>query len=385
MLQRIRTLMAGRLDGDVPTDVRRRVALAVFGEDVDPAARPVIGSLALSIIATALSFIFAPGVVVFPLVASAALVVYGWTRHQAPTARLLTLVATASTVLTLGLITVYLVLRAVPAMVNFGLGLVALPKGQWFFWLDAVLPTTETLWNPRGGAVSLIPMVWASVVVTLIAGMVAAPLGVLGALFISHVASDRTRSLVKPGVEVLAGIPSIVYGFIGFKILNGFVRTKFLDEGASFLIAGTVVGVMALPTVVSVSEDALSSVPKAMDDGALAMGATRWQTMKSISVPAASSGISAAIILGLGRAIGETMAVAAIMAAGVGMPKPLYDLFDASATLTSLIATQYGSASEATIEVLFVAGVMLFGVVATMSIVSQRIERRMERRLQGER
>jgi phosphate transport system permease protein len=382
MLQRLRaraTAVVG--DGRSLRGLAERV---LFGEDADPAAKPVATALTLSFLAMLLTFITAPGLAALPLGAVLVLAAVGWRRHQAVTARLLTLVAAVATVLTLGLITVYLLLRAVPAMLEFGLGLFALPDGRWFFWLDVVLPTTETLWNPRGGAVSLVPTAWATVIVTVIAGLVAAPLGVLGALFISHVAGDRVRGVVKPGVEVLAGIPSIVYGFIGFSILNQFVKVQFLAQGPTFLVAGTVVGVMALPTVVSVSEDALASVPQAMDDGAIAMGATRWQTMKSISVPAASSGISAAIILGLGRAVGETMAVAAIMAAGVGMPEPLFDLFDSSATLTSLIATQYGSASESTIEVLFVAGVILFVVVGTMSVVSQRIERRMERKLRGE-
>ena len=120
-----------------------------------------------------------------------------------------------------------------------------------------------------------------------------------------------------------------------------------------------------------------------MSDGSVAMGATKWQTIKSISIPAAFSGISAAVILGLGRAIGETMAVAAIMAAGVGLSDPLYDVFDSSATLTSLIATQYGSASESTLDVLFVAGVLLFAIVASMSIVSKFVEKKMEQKLKG--
>ncbi|MFB6197381.1 MAG: PstC family ABC transporter permease, partial [Halobacteriaceae archaeon] len=118
-----------------------------------------------------------------------------------------------------------------------------------------------------------------------------------------------------------------------------------------------------------------------MRDGSMAIGVTHWQTIKSISIPTAFSGISAAVILGLGRAIGETMAVTAIMQAGLGLAHPLYDVFDASATLTSLIASQYGSASASTVEVLFVAGVILFCIVAGMSVISQYIERRMDRKL----
>jgi phosphate transport system permease protein len=229
-----------------------------------------------------------------------------------------------------------------------------------------------------------LPTIWATVVVTIIAMLVAAPLGLFGALFIAEIASDGVRGVVKPAVEILAGIPSIVYGFLGFQVLNSFVQDAFIDQQASFMIAGTVVGVMALPTVVSVSEDALESVPSSMSDGAIAMGATEWQTMKSISVPAAMSGISAAVILGLGRAIGETMAVAAIMAAGQGIPEPMYDIFGQSATLTSRIATSYGDATDNTLEVLVVAGVMLFIIVALMSVVANYIERRMKRKLQGQ-
>ena len=242
----------------------------------------------------------------------------------------------------------------------------------------------DSYWNPLSGAYSLLPWIWGTFLVTFIAVAVAGPLGLFGALFIAEVASDTLRGIIKPGIEILAGIPSIVYGFIGFAILNGFIQDAFLDDGASFFIAGIVVGVMALPTVVSVSEDALSSVPASMGDGSIAMGATKWQTMKSISIPAAFSGISASIILGIGRAIGETMAVAAIMAAGTTAANPLWDLFDSHVTLTSLIATSYGSASESTVEVLFVAGVILFLIVAASSIISQAIERRMKRNLTGE-
>ncbi|MBV0903713.1 phosphate ABC transporter permease subunit PstC [Haloarcula salina] len=346
-----------------------------------------VGGSALTLVATILVFLVRPALALPMLLAFAFITALGWVTYQAEIARLLTLVATILTVLTVGFITFFLFVSALPAFLEHGLGLLLIPvqngEPRWFFWLEGALPTGETYWNPLSGAYSLIPMIWATVVVTIIAGAVAGPLGLFGALFIAEVASDRLREVIKPGVEILAGIPSIVYGFIGFQVLNGFIQTNFLDDGASFLIAGVVVGVMALPTVVSVGEDALSSVPQSMGDGSVAMGATEWQTMKSISIPAAFSGISAAVILGLGRAIGETMAVAAIMAAGTQFADPLFDIFDANVTLTSLIATQYGSASESTIDVLFVAGVMLFVIVAGMSVVSQFIEQRMQEKLKG--
>jgi phosphate transport system permease protein len=356
----------------------------LLGDDYDEKSLPVVALAGLSLIASIVTFLILPGLALPVFAVFAGITALGWVRYQAEIARLLTLVATVSTVLTVTFITAFLFSSALPAFLEHGLGLLVIPEGHWFFGLDAVLPVDGSYWNPSADVYSLLPMIWATVIVTAIAIAVAGPLGLFGALFISEVASDGLREVIKPAVEILAGIPSIVYGFIGFQVLNGFIQTSFLDDGASFLIAGIVVGVMALPTVVSVGEDALSSVPASMSDGAIAVGATKWQTMKSISIPAAFSGISAAVILGIGRAVGETMAVAAIMAAGVGLAQPLFDVFDASATLTSLIATQYGSASESTIDVLFVAGVMLFLIVGSMSVVSQYIERRMEEKLKGQ-
>jgi len=370
-------------------DVQKNVRETLLGRDTAEGSALAVGASAALLVATIAVFLAQPVFALPTLGAFCFVTALGWVRFQAEIARFLTLVATLLTVLTVAFITVFLFLSALPAVREHGLGLVLIPiqdNGQtrWFFWLETVLPTGSTYWNPLSGAYSLIPMIWATVVVTVIAGAVAGPFGLFGALFIAEVASDGLRELIKPGVEVLAGIPSIVYGFIGFQVLNGFIQTAFLDDGASFLIAGLVVGVMALPTVVSVGEDALSSVPDSMGDGSIAMGATSWQTMQSISIPAAFSGISAGLILGLGRAIGETMAVAAIMASGTQFANPLFDVFDANATLTSLIATQYGSASESTKAVLFVAGVMLFVIVAGMSVISLSIERRMKAKLRGQ-
>lgn len=369
-------------------DVQKNVRETLLGRDTADGSLLAVGASAAMLVVTLVTFLLRPSYAPLTFAGFVFVTAVGWVTYQAQIARLLTLLATLLTVLTVAFITVFLFLSAFPALTEHGLGLVLIPEqggdARWFFGLEAVLPSGETFWNPLSGAYSLIPMIWATVVVTLIAGAVAGPLGLFGALFIAEVASDSLREVIKTGVEVLAGIPSIVYGFIGFQVLNGFIQDAFLDDGASFLIAGLVVGVMALPTVVSVGEDALSSVPDSMGDGSIAMGATEWQTMQSISIPAAFSGISAGVILGLGRAIGETMAVAAIMASGTQFADPLFDVFDANTTLTSLIATQYGSASESTIDVLFVAGVILFVIVASMSIVSQYIERRMKAKLRGQ-
>ena len=363
----------------------------LFG--TEPTRDEVLFSLALlvSLGAVVVSFVFRNALTPYPLALFAALVVLGWSAYQARTAKILTVFATVGTLLTLAFITYFLFEKAWSPIVGFGLELLAIPVNEqgetrWFFWLDAVLPQGEgqTGWDPHNNHPSLLAAAWATVLVTVIATLVSGPLGVLGALFIAEIASDGLREAIKPAIEILAGIPSIIYGFIGFAVLNNFMRDAFLDEGASFLIAGLVVGVMALPTVVSVAEDAITAVPPRMRDGSIAMGVTEWQTMKSISVPAAISGISAAVILGVGRAIGETMAVAAIMAGGTTFAMPLFDVLDQSVTLTSRIAISYGSASSTTLEVLFVAGVMLFVIVAGASVVAQYIERRMSQQLEGE-
>jgi phosphate transport system permease protein len=389
--------LPGRTVGFVVSLPRRIWAGLVTGKRAFVGTEPEPGELAIGVSSfatlflTIATFLGPNDLTPFPLAGFLITIAVGWVTYQSRTAKILTFVATVGTLITVGFITFFLFESAVPAFQKWGMELVGVPvDGQgnvrWFFWLEGILPTIpfQGAWNPSGGTYSLLPTIWATVVVTIIALLVAAPLGVLGALFIAEIASERVRGVVKPAVEVLAGVPSIVYGFLGFQVLNSFVQDAFIDQQASFMIAGTVVGVMALPTVVSVSEDALSSVPRSMNDGAIAMGATEWQTMKSISVPAALSGISAAIILGLGRAIGETMAVAAIMAAGQGIPEPMYDILGQSATLTSRIATSYGDATNNTLEVLFVAGVMLFVIVAIMSIVAELIEQRMKKKLQGQ-
>jgi phosphate transport system permease protein len=229
-------------------------------------------------------------------------------------------------------------------------------------------------------------MMWGTLVTTVIATLVAAPLGVAGAVFISELAPGWAREIVKPAIEMLAGIPSIVYGFIGFEIVSRYMTEQLsLPTYGSLIVVGIVIGLMALPTVVSVAEDAIASVPGSMKDGAHALGATDWQTTTSVTLPASFSGVSAAILLGVGRAVGETMAATVILANVVSLPEPLVDVFGSTITLTSLIADQYGNATGMHLSALFAAGVLLFVTVMALSVGSQFIERRMQRKLGGER
>ncbi|MFB6073753.1 MAG: phosphate ABC transporter permease subunit PstC [Haloarculaceae archaeon] len=333
----------------------------------------VVGAVGLvSVVSFVVLFIASPGAVVFPTIVFLVVVVYGWFRNQALTARALTLLATISTVLILGLITAYLLVRSFPTFQHMGIG---------------ALWKSPPYWDSANDIYTLAPMIWGTLVTTVIATIVAAPLGVGGAIFIAEIAPNRVRDVVKPAVEMLAGIPSIVYGFIGFNLVNpalmDYLRVSTLG---SLFGVGVVIGVMALPTVVSVAEDAITSVPPEMQDGALALGTTDWQAIKSVVIPASLSGISAAILLGVGRAIGETMAATVMLGHNQAFPEPFYNVFGNTETLTTIIASQAGSATgdASFTSALFAAGVVLFITVLVLSIGSRLIENRMRERLGGE-
>ncbi|WP_135824151.1 phosphate ABC transporter permease subunit PstC [Halorussus ruber] len=350
-------------------DTRVRSARTTV-EDMDRGAQFVDGVAVASVLAALAAFLVAPAYTVFPLLAFFGVTAYGWKSHQANTAKLLMFLMTASTIVILGLITVYLVLRSLPIFQAMG--------------LDLLLKTNKPLWSTSEGVYSLVPMMWGTLVTTILAMAIAAPLGVAGALFISEIAPSWAREVIKPGIEILAGVPSIVYGFIGYTIINTYMMEEFkLANFGSLFAAALVIGVMSLPTVVSVAEDAIDSVPESMKSGSLAMGATDWQTIKSVTIPASFSGVSAAVLLGVGRAVGETMAVTVMLPHQQVLPDPIYDVFAGTETLTSLIAGQYGIASGDQMSALFAAGVVLFVTVLGLSIGSQLIEAHMERKLGG--
>ncbi|MFC6939778.1 phosphate ABC transporter permease subunit PstC [Salinirubellus sp. GCM10025818] len=333
--------------------------------DADRGLKLVGGVGGVAIAVALLAFLAAPGLTLYPLLVFVGVVVVGWFVYQESTARFLMWLTTVSTVVILGLITVYLILRSLPAFSALGLDMF-----------------TGTEFGPEG--YSLVPMIWGTLLTTAIAMAIAGPLGVAGAVFLAEIAPGWLRELLKPAVEVLAGVPSIVYGFLGLVVLSQYLFDEFdMPVYGSLLAVGLVVGVMALPTVISVAEDAITSVPDPMKDGALALGATDWQTIKSVTLPASFSGVSAAVILGVGRAVGETMAATVILANIAELPDPLYDVFGNTITLTSLIASQYGNASGLQMAALFAAGVVLFVTVMCLSVGSRYVEVHMERKLGG--
>ena len=296
----------------------------------------------------------------------------GWVRYEAELAKGLTLLTTITTVAVLTLIVVFLILEAIPAFEHMGFGLLT--------------RTEEPLWH-TDNVFSLAPMIVGTAQTTVIATLIAAPLGVAGAVYVSEIAPRRVREIVKPGIELMAGIPSITYGFIGLTIVNAYFYSEFSTPViGSYFAAGLMIGLMALPTVVTVAEDALSAVPEATKSGSLAMGSTQWQTTKSVTIPAALSGVSAGVLLGVGRAMGETMAATVMLSHTKGFPTPAFDVFpQAGETLTTVIAFEGGNASGLHMSALFAAGVFLFVMVMLLSLTSQWIERRMHRKLGGER
>jgi phosphate ABC transporter permease protein PstC len=227
--------------------------------------------------------------------------------------------------------------------------------------------------------------IYGTIIVTIGAMIIAIPLGVTGAIFLSELAPPYLRAILKPLIELLAGIPSIVFGFIGIVILVNYLQPTFgLLSGYTFLAGSLILGVMALPIIISMSDDAIKAVPRELKEASLAVGATKWQTIKKIILPTSISGISAAIILGIGRAIGETMAVSLVLANTMKIPVPPWNIFQsAGSTITSLIFTHMGEATGLATNALFASAVILFIIVAIMSIVSNILKERIQKKFKG--
>jgi len=199
-------------------------------------------------------------------------------------------------------------------------------------------------------------MVAGSLQVTAGALILAVPLGIACAILLAEVAPPRVRQIIRPAVELLVGIPSVVYGLVGMVLLVPAIRNYFGGTGFSVLAASMVLTAMVLPTIISISEDSIRAVPATYKEGALALGATRWQTIWRVMLPAARSGIGASIVLGMGRAIGETMAMIMVLGNSIKFAEtPL----DPTRTLTGNIAVEIGYASGTHESALFATGIVL--------------------------
>ena len=204
---------------------------------------------------------------------------------------------------------------------------------------------TGTTWAPTAvePLYGIFPLIVGTLLVTIGAILFAVPLSIGCAIYVSELASLRVKKMLKPAIELLAGIPSVVYGFFGLIVLTDWIRVTFdIPTGETWLAASILLGIMALPTIISVSEDAISAVPREFREASLAIGATRWQTISRVIVPAALSGIAASIILGIGRAIGETMAVMMVAGNAAVIPDPIWNVLSPIRTLTATLGIEMG-------------------------------------------
>jgi phosphate transport system permease protein len=275
-----------------------------------------------------------------------------------------------SAILIIGLIFIFLLREGLPAFVQIS------PR-QFL----------SSRWYPIEEMYGLLPLLVGSLLVTAGAVVIAVPLGLTTAIYLGMIAPQWQREVLKPLIEVLAGIPSIVLGFLGWVALAPLIQQAGAPTGLTAFTGALILAYMSLPTLISISEDALYAVPKEYRDGALAIGATQWQTIWRVIVPAARSGIVIAIVLGIGRAIGETMAVmmvtgnaANIPALGSGM------LFQPVRTMTATIAAEMGEVAQGSLhyQVLFAIGIVLFLITfAINSLASLLIGGRSSRRGQA--
>jgi phosphate transport system permease protein len=241
----------------------------------------------------------------------------------------------------------------------------------------------STRWYPIEGYFGILPLICGSIIVTIGATLIAVPLGVCCAIFIAEIAPRWVREILKPLVELLAGLPSVMLGFLGILVIAPAVR-QILDvpTGLTAFTGAILLAGMAIPTIVSVAEDSLDSVPRTYRDAALAMGATKWQTIWRVTLPAARSGVLTAVMLGIGRAIGETMTVMMVTGNAPVMPTGLGSLFRPVRTMTATIAAEMGEVANGSVHyhTLFFIGIVLFVISLLINLVAARIVFRQQKR-----
>jgi phosphate transport system permease protein len=244
----------------------------------------------------------------------------------------------------------------------------------------------STRWYPIEGFYGILPLIGGSLLVTAGATLLAVPIGLATAIYISEIAPRWMREILKPIIEILAGLPSVVLGFIGIIALAPQLRVLLnLPTGLTALAGSILLGIIAIPTIVSVAEDALDSVPRSYRDAALAIGATRWQTIIRVTLPAARSGVLTAVMLGIGRAIGETMTVMMVTGNAPVMIRSLRAILMPTRTMTATIAAEMGEVAKGSVHyhVLFLIGLILFLISLTVNIIASamvfRVKKRAER------
>ena len=238
-------------------------------------------------------------------------------------------------------------------------------------------------WYPIEAMFGILPLISGSLIVTFGAALIAVPFGIGTAIYISEIAPRWMREILKPLVELLGGLPSVVLGFLGILVVSPNLRILLdLPTGLTAFTGSLLLGGIAVPTVVSVAEDALDAVPRAYREGAWALGATKWQTIWRVTLPAAKSGVLTAIMLGVGRAIGETMTVMMVTGNAPVLATSLANLFLPVRTMTATIAAEMGEVANGSIHyhTLFLIGIILFLISLTVNVIASSVVFRAKKR-----
>lgn len=251
------------------------------------------------------------------------------------------------------------------------------------------IPLTDlasTRWYPTFSVYGFVPLILGSLLVTIGAVVIAVPLGISVAIFLAEIAPSWLRNILKPMIEIIAGIPSVVLGFLGIVVISQWIRVNLdVPTGLSALTGSLLLAYMALPTIISVAEDALDAVPKGYRDAALAMGATKWQTIWRVLLPAGKTGILTAVMLGVGRALGETMAVMMVTGNAARIPLGLDAFIKPVRTMTATIAAEMGEVAQGSTHyhVLFAVGMILFLITFLINALAAITIFRQKRRSGG--
>jgi phosphate ABC transporter permease protein PstC len=255
-----------------------------------------------------------------------------------------------------------------------------------FAELGVISLLTGAKWHPAGDIYGLMPLIANSLIITIIALFINIVIGLPLSIYLAELAGPKSKAVLKPAIELLAGVPSIVYGFLGIIILVSFLQDTFdMLTGRSILAGSILLGIMFVPYMTTICEDALRAVPSEFKEGSLALGANKWQTIRYVTIPAASSGITAAVILNIGSIIGETMAVLLVVGNVARIPSPLFNIFTQGATFTSVIAGEMGEVARGSMHyhVLFAVGFVLLIIVSVLSIIADFARERIRKKFGG--
>src|SRR5690625_3870473 len=277
-----------------------------------------------------------------------------------------------SSIISLGLITFFVFNEGLPFMISYGI-------------TDFIFGTT---WNPSNQVYGIFPMIVGSVIVTILAIVLGAPIGIAVAIYLVEIAPPRVARAIKPAIQLLEGIPSVVIGLFGMVVMLNLIRSIARGSLSEYLPAGyktgysvlagvIILAIMVLPTIISISADSIRAVPHEYKEASLAMGATKWQTIYRVVVPSAKSGVIAAVVLGVGQAIGETMAIIMVVGNSVQIPIPGWEaVFAPVRTLTGNVALEMGYAGPEHRQALFATGIILFIFIIVINSISLVLRRK---------